>query len=355
MHMIQKTVAAGLIGVLAGLGACGAQTAKPKPSASRTQAEPDPITASSIREGALTIVESFAVSVDPQLRGNAIEAAALAPARTVAIVKEGLKDPNPGVRSVAAMTVGRARLTSLVSRTRPLIDDDSPYVRASAIFALHACGEPVDPTPLADMLLRDPSVRVRCHAAFVLGELRDRSALPLLRDALRVEVPKGSQRLLELQIAEAMIKLGELEQVKTIRAALYPARPEELEATALAVQILGEVKDQGSIDQLIRLSEQRDRSGHLMPAEVRLGIAGSLAKVGLRKGDFIADEYVASDIPALRAQAAYVYGETSKPANLFKLNDLMNDPEGIVRISAAAAVLRVSGHSSTFSGAMQMK
>lgn len=61
-------------------------------------------------------------------------------------------------------------------------------------------------------------------------------------------------RLLQLQLAEAMVKLGEDDQIATIRAALYPSRPEDLEATALAVQIIGQVKDRGSIDELIYLS-----------------------------------------------------------------------------------------------------
>ena len=75
----------------------------------------------------------------------------------------------------------------------------------------------------------------------------------------------------------------------TVRSALYPSRPEELEATALAVQIIGEVHDRGAIDQLIYLvDEETDRP---MPAEVRLAVAGALAKLGLREGGFIADEY----------------------------------------------------------------
>jgi hypothetical protein len=43
--------------------------------------------------------------------------------------------------------------------------------------------------------------------------------------------------MMELQISEARVKLGDEEALIDIRAALFPARSEDLEATALAAQI----------------------------------------------------------------------------------------------------------------------
>jgi HEAT repeat protein len=78
-----------------------------------------------------------------------------------------------------------------------------------------------------------------------------------------------------------------------------------------------------------------------MPAEVRLAAAGSLAELGLDKGTFIADEYAGNSMPAIRAQAAHVYGLIGRPENLSKLQKMMTDRAAIVRIAAAGAVLKI--------------
>ena len=128
--------------------------------------------------------------------------------------------------------------------------------RTAAVMGLARMGKPVDQTPLSTMLLSDSSPRVRAHAAFCLGEIGNRSALGLLRQAARSSVPRASDteiKLMQLQVSEALVKLGDDENVQSIRAALYPSRPEELEATALAVQILGQVRDKGSSGAMIHL------------------------------------------------------------------------------------------------------
>jgi HEAT repeat protein len=287
-------------------------------------------------------------SPDPQLRANAIEALGEAPTRLAAVLPVALGDRNEGVRSVAAMMVGMSRMGELTPSVQPLLRDPSPYVRASAIFALERCGVGggVDPTPLASMLLNDPSPHVRAHAAFILGELGDRSAVAMLRQCARDEMPRASQaevRVMRLQLAEAMTKLGDNDQLHVIRAALYPSRPDDLETTALAAQIIGEVGDRGSIDELIYLSARWDQDKRPMPAEVRLAAAGSLAKLGLKQGAFIAREYWRSDNPAQRAQAAYVLGRTGNEKNLGTLAQMMEDEAGIVRVSAAAAIVTIVG------------
>ncbi len=283
---------------------------------------------------------NMATSPTAQVRANAIEGLERAGSRAEPVVALALRDENPGVRSVAAAVAGRAGLDALVPTLRTMTDDESPFVRASVIGALHALSEPVDPSELAEMMFESPNPRLRAHAAFVVGEMDEDSALPMLKQAWATPVRDASEverRLLRLQIAEAMIKLGHPESLDAVRAALYPARPEELEATALAVQIIGQVRDRGSIDQLIYLSESDgDRR---MPAEVRLAVAGALARMGLTEGGFIADEYRSTDIDAVRAQAARVYGRTGRIEHLDKLVELSGDPSELVRVAAAAGML----------------
>lgn len=311
----------------------------------------DPVVLAEVRERAVSVVEAGVRSANAEVRANSIEAASKLPARMENLVALGLTDGNEAVRTVAAMSVGRSKLDRLCPAAGALRNDPSPFVRAAAIFALAKNGREVDQSPLAVMLASDPSSRVRSHVAFVLGELGNASAAPMVRQASRLTPGRGANagqveiQLMQLQFAEAMVKLtGDEVSLETLRAALYPSRPEELESTALAVQILGQVRDRKSVDNLIYLASYRDQSGNLLPAEVRLSVAGALARMGMPQGAFVADEYWTSEIPAVRAQCAFVYGVTGGgaaggPQNMERLDTLLGDPDERVRVAAAAGVL----------------
>lgn len=318
------------------------------PKSPSPQAAPlDPLAAAELREQALALLERASRDPNPAVRANAIEGLMVVPPRAQRLVSAALRDENAGVRSVAAIAVGKSPLPVLAEEVRSLTTDASPFVSCAAIYALAKCGQPVDRTPIGTALLNDPSTRVRSHAAFVLGELGDASAGALLRDAARKPISQASEseyKLLQLQISEALVKLGDSSQLNTLRAALYPAQPGDLEATALAVQILGQLRDRESIPNLVFLSARKDRTGRTMPAEVRLAVAAALARMGMSQGDFIADEFLSDRNPAVRAQAAHVYGETGQSSNLAKLSRLMADPEGVVQVSAATAILKIGAN-----------
>ncbi|MBC7771018.1 MAG: HEAT repeat domain-containing protein [Pyrinomonadaceae bacterium] len=302
-----------------------------------------PVARGQLRERAISLLAAAAAGTSPEQRANAIEALGVVPTRLEAILRSALTDASPPVRAVAAAMVGRLRMTSSVSFVEPLTRDQFVMARASALYALKRCGQDVDLTPFSTFL-EDPSTKVRSHAAFLLGDLGDSSAIGLLRETAHDLMPRASQsdvRLMQLQIAEARVKLGDDSALPEVRAALFPARNDDLEATALAAQIVGQVQDRASINQLINLASMKDGSGKPMPSEVRLASAGALARLGLPQGAFIAREYLASTIPALRAQAAYILGETGQAENLIPLDTLMKDQNGLVRIAAAAAALRV--------------
>lgn len=320
----------------------------PAPAAPATTTA-DLATEAGITEYAISLIESLSRSPQPDVRANAVEAAGMTPRRLESVIVAGLADQNEGVLSVAAMTIGKQRLVSLAPRTRALLSNASPYVETSAIMALARNGEVVDDAKmsrLGELLFTSPSPRVRAHVAFLIGEIGNDSALPMLKDAAARKMPlaaPGEYNNMMLQFAEAMFKLGDTAQIESIRAALTPGRPDDLEATAAAAQILGELGDKKPIDQMVYLSAYRDpTSKQLYPAEVRMQIASSLGKLGLDRGGFIADEFHKNEDPALRAQAAAVYGDTGRPEHLPKLVELMQDPVEQVRITAAAAVLKIA-------------
>ncbi len=346
-HVWRTTILAGAIAVAAS-GCAQRRGAAPQPVVSGTNSVMSeyhsPLARSELRERALDLLSEAGLSTYPLLRANAIEGLQPARARAEPLVRSGLNDENMGVRTVAAMTAGKLRLSESRAFIEPLLADESEMVRAAAIYALRRLGMGVSPTPLANFL-HSPHANVRAHAAFILGELGDPSAVGMLTEAAGDDIPRAplvDVKIMRLQIAEALVKLGKDEALETVRASLYPSRPEEYETAALAAQIIGQVGDQRSMSSLIYLTARVDEQQATMPAEVRLAAAASLAQLGNPRGSFIADEFWRHDQASLRAQSAFVFGETAVMANLPKLKEMLDDESGLVRVAAAAAILRIT-------------
>jgi len=360
MNWIHLTGIAGL--VLGGLSACtppptkaDAEPETPTPvPIQETEASRADVSIATMRERALATLEAVAVhSDDPALRANALEGLEQTPVRAEPLVRRGLQDPNEGVRTIAALVAGRAGLRTLEPELRSRANDPSERVRLAVIYALRTNGLEADPSPLGRALFSANDPRVRAHAAFILGELGDPSALPMLRQAANEPMPRAEASLvavMRFQIGEALIKLGDPEPLQGLRAALYPSRPEDLELTALAVQIIGAVEDQASIGQLIYLSATKD-GRRFLPPEVRLSVAQSLGRMGRDEGSFLGDEYARHPSELIREQAAHVYGWTLDSSEVRRLDPLLTDPSVRVRVAAASGILRVSATSDRFGAA----
>jgi HEAT repeat protein len=349
-RLLVLAVAGGLAGVPAGCRGSGDGPSELNVAAASTAAGSqssggslDPVERSRVREAAIAVLLEMTQSDDAQVRANALEGLLAAPARLEALLPAALVDPNEGVRTVAAMAVGKAKLTGLLGAVRPLTKEDSAFVRAAAIYALRACGQDANPTLLGAMVTGDQSPRVRAHAAYLLGELGDRGTSSLLRDAARLDVPRANPaelKVLSVQIAEALVKLGDLEQLHTIRAALYPATPEELDATVLATQVLGNLDDLGSAGQLRSLAGMRDPTGRPMPIEVRIAVAGALGAMGAEVSTDEAERVFASASEPGRIQAAWALGQIGGPSAVTALESNLGEPSERLRVAIATALLR---------------
>lgn len=346
-----KMVAGGVVlAMLAGVPAWAQDTkTKGKQQAGEPAEQPTSVLeTSALREAALNKIEELAKSPDAQTRANAVEAAGQSPKRLLSIIEAGLGDTNAGVRTVACVVVGKQKLTNLSDRVSAMTTDNSEYVRAAALFALRRCGQSVDITPLSSFLLDSPNPKIRAHAALLLGELGDKSAVPMLRQAASSKISRASEievRLMQLQAGEAMVKLGDEPALESIRAALYAARPDELEASVLAAQILGNLKDRGAARQLVNMADyvdSKDRKSR-QPAELRLAAVGALAQMGYRDGSYVAEEYSTDQNPAIRAQAAFVFGEIGGTNAMRRLQTLLSDQVPLVQLTAAFGVLKAAG------------
>ena len=313
-----------------------------------------------MREKAIAILEQAAFDPWALLRANAIEGLQAAPARAEPIVCAGLVDDNAGVRYVAAMTVGQLEMQSLRLAVTDLARDPDPCVVAASIYARVRLGESPDRTLLGTLLMTGDA-RSCANSAFILGELRDASAAPMLREAAkRLAAPGGdpmlgpsASRLLRLHVACALVKLGDTPMVQALRAALFPSVVEEMEDAVLAAQMLGELKDEGSISQLVRMVEYRvsgredwrrvDGEPFLYPIELRLAAATSLAKMGYRDGAFVGLTAEIDPNPSIRAQATFLFAAIGDPVAARKLAVMLDDPDAQVRVAASANVIRTLG------------
>jgi HEAT repeat protein len=302
--------------------------------------------AAELREPAISVLLQAAESNDPLLRANAIEALQNEPEHREAAIRRGLADENRGVRFVAAMSVGKARVATLAPLVEPLLHDESASVQAAAIFALKRCGQNIDLNPLAAML-RGDDPEVKGNAALVLGELGDQTALPLLQSTAGrglVRTPLARRKVVDLQMAEAMVKLGLTNELDVIRAALY-APTEEAELAALACQMCGELRDGGAVSDLVNLAMHAGKGER--PPEIRMAAALAVAIIQPQRALIeVPSGYTSSPMPEQRAQAAYTLGAMSGVSKamlvaLSHLSRLLNDQSPHVQVAAAGAILRL--------------
>lgn len=362
MRTQSNRVAAGMLALLAGLSCVGSgalgqpeSAVEPAQTPKGQAALPEKtyqttVERTEIRERALTLlVMAAAESPAPQVRANALEALTQAPTRAERAVRAGLEDKNLGVRFAAAFAAGKARVAGVKPELQRALTDPSPDVRAAAIYALRALGEETDPSALAGML-EHGGARLQSNVAMLMGEMGNASAAPILRSVARRSDLKGNpseQRLLRLQIAEALYRLGDTEAIHAVRAALFPVGPEDVEAATLAAQVIGNVGDVASAATLKNRildrvgDEKSGRQAYLMPPELRLAAATSLGKLGIREGEYLADEFAGNANPLLRAQAAFLFGETAGPERLWALERMLEDASELARVAAARSVVRV--------------
>jgi HEAT repeat protein len=287
------------------------------------------------RQRALQQVLASSGSEIPVFRANAIEAMQGLPARAISLVQMGLEDENLGVRFTALACMGKMRLKELVPSARRYLEDPSFSVRAAAMFALRRCGEPLDISMMSQMLASNDPV-LRSNVAMLVGQMGDRSAAPMLVELARVPMPRVSavqEAIVRVQVAEAIVRLGDDSALNALRAAAYSQFDE---VRVLAVTLMGELGDRrmekAFADMLLE-----------PPIELQIAAAGTLAGFGLNEGMGVVLEACESDLVTVRAQAAWTLQYYSDPVVTEMLVWLLDDPQEQVRLSAAASILRRPG------------
>ena len=293
---------------------------------------------------ALDVIARAASSDAAILRSHALEALQTRPEALAEVACKLLGDPSPGVRFAAAVTIGRKRIERCKTLLEPLMLDASPSVQASALFALARLGQRMDLSPLLRLAMsEDPETR--SNAFFVLGELRNPSAIPLIEACIGRPLQTADEvrtRIVELQAAEAMCKMGDYRQYDPIRAALF-APSEQAELIALACQMVGEVNDRGARGSLIGI--WNGRGSMERPMEIRLLTGTALVRIGepnLEPIYLLCMKAIKDPSGSIRAQAASTLGWIGGARAADAVAPLMQEADSLVSISAAAAYLRAT-------------
>ncbi|MBX3355217.1 MAG: apolipoprotein N-acyltransferase [Phycisphaeraceae bacterium] len=297
---------------------------------------------------AVDLLQTAARSNSPILVANAIEELTIDPEALRPVVGKALVHPNRGVRFVAAMAVGKARLDEMANLVQPLLMDQSESVRAAAIFALARLGLPVDMTPLAEMV-RSDNPEVRGNAVMILGDLGNPSAIPLLRSTIGLGMTRADparRRITDLQTAEALAKLGEDSELEPIRAALF-APSHQAEFIALACQMVARIRDGGSIGTLQAVAYAGGDATR--PPEIRLLALIALADLGAGDPTICTDfarTWLMDRNPQLRSLAVRAMAACGHGSALPQVEARLYDSNPEVQIAAAGALLRLAagGH-----------
>ena len=322
-----------LFGLAGGAGCRGPDGGGAAPSAA------DAPLAADAYDAAVRQIIASGRSDDPASRARAIEAARPLKDRILQLAQLGLADEHEAVRFNAVVAVGRLRLTPLVPSVRALGSDASPSVRAAVMLALRRCDAPVDVASLGALAgLEDPTVRG--NVALLLGLLGEPSDRALLRVMARqppsARIRPVERAIVRIQIAEAMVRLGDQTQRETIRAWVYS---EFGEVRVLAVQMLGELGDRAYQDALLPMLGKD-------PVELRLAAAESMARMGDERGFEVVRRAGEMDMPLVRSQAAMALGWFRGPAAAAARWRLLADPVEPVRLGAAAAIVRAGSAAS---------
>ena len=127
--------------------------------------------------------------------------------RALGLLREALADADPGVRQVAARSLGRLKDDSAVRQLTGLLDDSSPFVQAAAATALGQLNGKTAVSVLFENLNASGSQHTRHAFVYALIEI----------EISRRERLSGGRRSYRQRIALRVLdELGELEAAKVV-------------------------------------------------------------------------------------------------------------------------------------------
>jgi HEAT repeat protein len=185
------------------------------------------------REAVDALNETLARDADARVRETAAWALGnIEDRRSAAGLAAAIRgDADDHVRETAVWALGHMGDHSSIDVLGLATGDRSPSVRGTAAWAIGQMDENGTKAPAGLLrLLRDESSDTRLKAAWALGQIEDASALPAIRDALKVEQNDHVRR----GLIRALMKSGESSQ-ETLTQLLSSSDPQIREAAVRGI------------------------------------------------------------------------------------------------------------------------
>jgi HEAT repeat protein len=248
--------------------------------------------------------------------------------RAVLPLEAKLGDPEVKVRAHAALVLGQLGDVRAVEPLARALADPSPEVRVEAAHALGALKDVRAIEPLT-AALRDPDLNVRTEVGHALVAVGGPDTLePLLR------LLSGSESAeARAGAAKVLGRVGGAAAVEPLSAALR--NPDE-EVSRAAAEALGQLKDPRALEPLARTLDDA-----AAPAWLRYDVARALEALGDWRAVPALLRALQAPDPALRRLAAQALGVLRSPEALPGLLQALDDEQAGVREAVAETLGRL--------------
>jgi HEAT repeat protein len=274
-----------------------------------------------------------AVLSDPEetVRVNVIRALGeIGDPKAVPAIMPFVADPLSGVRIASCQALGQLGDARSVPALAGALYDQDETIRLVAARSLGAIPGPASLDVLVRVALQDESEAVRSHVVKVVGERRAKDVVPKLESALR-----GESERVRANAAEALGAVGDLSSLPSLVSALDDPyfKVRCLAAHAIAKLAPGEAAAKEAL--AARLAVESN-------GMAKVDIAWALGTMGDRSRLEIVRTMLFQGEPEdVRAEAALALGAVGGPSDLPILDKALTDKKGLVRNRAAEAIDKI--------------
>jgi len=241
-------------------------------------------------------------------------------------------DRQSAVRMAACQALGALRDARGVPALEKALYDQDESIRIVAARALGDLPGPESLEVLMRVALQDASERIRSHVVKVVGARRTREAVPKLESALRAE-----SDLVRANAAMALGEIGDRSSLPVLFRSLddpfYKVRC--LAAHAIAKIAPGDMEAQAAVAKRLGAEDN---------AMAIVDLAWSLGSLGDRSGmETLRTLLFKGEPEDVRAEAAIALGDLGDASELPVLQKALADKMGIVRSRVAEAIDKIKG------------
>lgn len=285
------------------------------------------------------IIQLGLSNTTPQVRANAIEmAAGTNNQQFMAEVQKLTKDELVPIRFGAAVAIGDTKYSDGKNDVTQLLKDSDENVRLAGNYALIMLGGSKSYAKPIREALTSNDQRVRANAAFLLGKIGDKNALPLLYQAIQNE---SSDDRVRLNSVEAIARLGDEKIYQKIWAMLISAYADD---RVFGIRAMGAMRASQARDSLITMLKDDLPEVRLVAAE-QLGNLGDITGEKIVIDALTKDMSVAQDAETkarIQTLSALAIGQIRTPPVKKFLPELLKSDSQFARLAAAKAVFQCS-------------